>query len=144
MGSGTYGIVFKGIDMTNNEAIALKKINMEMETEGIPYSALREITILKKLSHPNIINLLDVIPSIGKLHLVMEFCDQDMNDLLESLPVGVFLSPIDVKWFLYQLIAGTEHCHSRFLMHRDLKPQNLLINKDKQLKIADFGLARAF
>ena len=68
-------MVFKATDTTNNETIALKKIHVDMETEGIPSTAMREICILKELNHPNIVNLLDIITSERKLYLVLEFCD---------------------------------------------------------------------
>lgn len=121
----------------------MKKIKLEMEDEGVPSTALREISLLKTLEHPNIVKLEDVEHSEGRLYLVFEFLDQDLKQYMDSCrPTG--MSPRLVKSYLYQLLLGINFCHSQGIMHRDLKPQNLLINRYGQLKIADFGLARAF
>ena len=115
-------MVFKATDAVTNEIIALKKIQMELDTEGIPATAMREICILKELNHPNIVTLKDIITSEQKLYLVLEFCDKDMKGMLNSLPAGQLLDPLEVKSYVYQLIAGTEFCHRKRIMHRDLKP----------------------
>jgi len=141
IGEGTYGVVYKAKNRTSGELVALKKIRLEAEDEGIPSTAIREISILKELQHPNIVRLHDVIHTEKKLTLVFEYLDQDLKKYLDSV------DRIDanmVRSSLYQLLKGVSFCHDRRVLHRDLKPQNLLINKEGELKLADFGLARAF
>jgi cyclin-dependent kinase len=142
IGEGTYGIVYKAKDRVTGEIIALKKIRLEAEDEGIPSTAIREISLLKELQHPNIVRLYDVVHTERKLTLVFEFLDQDLKKYLDVCDSGLGL-PI-LKSFLYQLLTGVAYCHHHRVLHRDLKPPNLLINREGQLKLADFGLARAF
>ncbi|KFR17444.1 Cyclin-dependent kinase 3, partial [Opisthocomus hoazin] len=113
------------------------------EMEGVPSTAIREISLLKELKHPNIVRLLDVIDSERKLCLVFEYLNQDLKQYMDScqngqLPLGL------VKNYLFQLLQGVNFCHVHRVIHRDLKPQNLLINEAGTIKLADFGLARAF
>jgi cyclin-dependent kinase len=136
------GIVYKAKDRVTGDIVALKKIRLEAEDEGIPSTAIREISLLKELQHPNIVRLLDVVHTERKLTLVFEFLDQDLKKYLDICDSGLDL-PI-LKSFLYQLLNGIAHCHHHRILHRDLKPPNLLINREGQLKLADFGLARAF
>jgi len=142
IGEGTYGVVYKAKDRVTNEIIALKKIRLEAEDEGIPSTAIREISLLKELQHPNIVRLYDVVHSEHKLTLVFEFLDQDLKNYLDVCDNG--LDPPILKSFLFQLLTGVAYCHHHRVLHRDLKPPNLLINREGQLKLADFGLARAF
>jgi len=142
IGEGTYGVVYKAKDRVTGEIIALKKIRLEAEDEGIPSTAIREISLLKELQHPNIVRLYDVVHTERKLTLVFEFLDQDLKKYLDICDSGLGL-PI-LKSFLYQLLTGVAYCHHHRVLHRDLKPPNLLINREGQLKLADFGLARAF
>jgi len=119
----------------------MKKIRLEHEDEGVPSTAIREIAILKELQHQNIVSLLDIINYQSKLYLVFEFLDQDLKKYMDSV---ASMDPKLVKSYIYQLIDGLLFCHKRRILHRDLKPQNLLIDKKGALKLADFGLARAF
>lgn len=142
-GEGTYGVVYKAEEIATGRMVALKKIRLEIEDEGIPSTALREISLLKELDHANIVKLLDVEHSEHRLYLVFEWLDQDLKKYMDSRgPQG--MSQALVKSYMYQLTRGMHFCHQRGIMHRDLKPQNLLINRNGVLKIADFGLARAF
>lgn len=142
IGEGTYGTVFKGKNRDTLEIVALKRVRLDEDDEGVPSSALREICLLKELKHKNIVRLYDVLHSDKKLTLVFEHCDQDLKKYFDSLNGEIDLDV--VKSFLYQLLRGLAFCHSHNVLHRDLKPQNLLINKNGELKLADFGLARAF
>lgn len=142
LGEGTYGIVYKCRNKDNQELVAVKKIRLENEDEGIPSTAIREISILKQLKHPNIVNLMDLIHGEKKLHLVFEFLDYDLKKFLDQN--GGPLHPQLVKSYLYQMLDAITYCHSKRILHRDLKPQNLLIDKQGYIKLADFGLARAF
>jgi len=113
-----------------------------VEDEGIPSTALREISLLRELTHENIVDLKDCVQQDGKLYLVFEFLDRDLKKALESY--NGLLDPMLVKSYLFQMCRGLAFCHARGVMHRDLKPQNLLVSRDGVLKLADFGLARAF
>ena len=84
IGEGTYGIVYKAKDRVTGEIVALKKIRLEAEDEGIPSTAIREISLLKELQHPNIVRLYDVVHTERKLTLVFEFLDQDLKKVQHS------------------------------------------------------------
>lgn len=141
IGEGTYGVVYKARDRETNGTIALKKIRLEQEDEGVPSTAIREISILKELTHPNVVSFNDVVHQDNRLYLVFEYLDQDLKRYMDSVSS---LAPILVKSYLFQLVNGIAYCHSHRVLHRDLKPQNLLIDRHGKLKLADFGLARAF
>jgi cyclin-dependent kinase len=166
IGEGTYGVVYKAIRVpidetmnngsnksqqkqqqqnNNGELVAVKKIRLDNENEGVPCTAIREIALLKELNqHPNIVQLLDVIHSEKKLTLVFEYLDQgDLRTYMNMFGKPYLPYPTVVS-FMYQLLKGLANCHAKGILHRDLKPQNLLINKNGELKLADFGLARAF
>lgn len=142
VGEGTYGVVYKAKHREHGTILALKRIRLESEDEGVPCTAIREISLLKELNHPNIVRLYDVIHTERKLTLVFEFLDQDLKKYIDSCNGKMELASI--KSFLYQLLKGVMYCHQHLILHRDLKPQNLLINESGELKLADFGLARAF
>ncbi|KAF9188995.1 negative regulator of the PHO system [Haplosporangium sp. Z 767] len=143
IGEGTYATVFKGKNRSNGEAVALKEIRLDSE-EGAPSTAIREISLMKELRHPNIVRLHDVIHTENKLTLVFEYMDQDLKKYMDQHGNRGALGPIVIKAFMYQLLKGVAFCHENRVLHRDLKPQNLLINRKGELKLGDFGLARAF
>ncbi|XP_076791551.1 cyclin-dependent kinase 3 isoform X2 [Arvicanthis niloticus] len=143
IGEGTYGVVYKAKNKVTGQLVALKKIRLDLETEGVPSTAIREITLLKELKHPNIIKLLDVIHREKKLYMVFEFLTQDLRKRMDSSPTSELPLHV-VKSYLSQLLQGVSFCHAHQVIHRDLKPQNLLINECGAIKLADFGLARAF
>jgi len=142
LGEGTYGVVYKAQNIETGQIVALKRIRLESEDEGVPCTAIREISLLKELHHDNIVRLLDVVHSEQKLTLVFEYVDQDLHKYMER--AGGALDPDTIRHLMRQLLLSIEYCHSRMVLHRDLKPQNLLISRDKVLKLADFGLGRAF
>jgi cyclin-dependent kinase len=142
IGKGTYGVVHKARDLDTDTLVALKQIHPESEDEGIPSTAIREISLLKELNHPNVVNLRDLLHSESALVLVFEYVDMDLKAWMDQ--VGGALSVDQAKSFLMQLLRGLAYCHDKHVLHRDLKPQNLLISKAGELKLADFGLARAF
>lgn len=147
VGEGTYGEVWKARNRADGKLVALKKIRLEHEDEGIPTTAIREIALLKELSrHPNIVKLFDVIhrnnQGNNSLYLVFEFMEFDFRKYMDNEPGAIPLNL--VKSYMYQLLSAIHFCHQRRVLHRDLKPQNLLIDRNGYLKLADFGLARAF
>jgi cyclin-dependent kinase 1 len=148
IGEGTYGVVYKARHKTTGQLVALKKIRLECDDEGCPSTAVREISLLKELKlHPFIVQLLDVIHQgssnqSSKLYLVFEFLLMDLKKYIDT--VNGAIDPALVKSYTYQICSGIEFCHARRIIHRDLKPQNLLIDTKGLIKLADFGLGRAF
>jgi len=142
LGEGTYGKVFKARCIRTGKDTALKKMKLDAEEEGVPSTAIREIALFKELSHENVVKLFDVFCSTHKLTLVFEFVENDLKKYMKSL--NRQLPPATIKCLAFQLCMGIEFCHANRILHRDLKPQNLLIDSKMRLKIADFGLARAY
>lgn len=142
LGEGTYGVVYRAIDKTTGQVVALKKVRLDRTEEGIPQTALREVSILQEIHHVNVVNLLDVICADGKLYLIFEFVEQDLKKALDKR--GGPFNGMSLKRLVYQLLDGLYFCHRHRIVHRDLKPANILLTSDGTLKIADFGLARAF
>jgi len=154
IGNGSHGFVFKGRDLTNNGAtVALKRIVIPSTDEGIPISTLREIAMLKQLDgyeHPHIVRLLDVChgQSLEKekslsMFLVFEHIDQDLAKYIERCPPPGF-SEAKIRDIMYQILSGVDFLHSHRVIHRDLKPQNILISNDGRVKLTDFGLAKTY
>ena len=141
-GKGTYGVVYKGVDKTTGLFVALKKIKLNPDDEGIPSTTLREISVLRQLRHPNIVELSDVVQNDGRLYLVFEFVDRDLKKYLDSVDSN--LPPNIIQSFTHQMSEALDYIHKRGIIHRDMKPQNVLVSSEGCLKIADFGLARAF
>ncbi|KAL9155995.1 hypothetical protein ABFS82_09G043000 [Erythranthe guttata] len=144
IGQGTYSTVFRARDFESGRIVALKKVRFDnFEPESVRFMA-REILILRRLDHPNIIKLEGLITSRSSctMYLVFEYMEHDVSGLLSS-PDITFTEP-QVKCYMKQLLSGLEHCHSRGVMHRDIKGANLLVDNDGVLKIADFGLANFF
>ncbi len=143
LGEGTYATVYKGRNGFTGTLVALKEINLDSE-EGTPSTAIREISLMKELKHENIVTLYDVIHTENKLTLVFEFMDKDLKKYMDTCGNRGALDPKIVKSYMFQLLRGIMFCHDNSVLHRDLKPQNLLINTKGELKLGDFGLARAF
>ncbi|PNS99567.1 hypothetical protein POPTR_016G142800v4 [Populus trichocarpa] len=158
VGEGTYGKVYKAKDKLTGQLVALKKTRLQMDEEGVPPTALREVSLLQMLSQSlYVVRLLSVEhldannsddDSKSNLYLVFEFLDADLKKFIDSHRKGPNprpLSPSLIQSFLFQLCKGVAHCHSHGVLHRDLKPQNLLLDQERGiLKIADLGLGRAF
>ncbi|XP_053562314.1 LOW QUALITY PROTEIN: cyclin-dependent kinase 16-like [Bombina bombina] len=140
LGEGTYATVYKGRSKLTENLVALKEIRLEHE-EGAPCTAIREVSLLKDLKHANIVTLHNIIHTERTLTLVFEYLDKDLKQYLDDC--SNMINMHNVKLFLFQLLRGLHYCHRRKVLHRDLKPQNLLINEKGELKLADFGLARA-
>uniref|UniRef100_A0A2K6RCU3 Cell division protein kinase 5 n=1 Tax=Rhinopithecus roxellana TaxID=61622 RepID=A0A2K6RCU3_RHIRO len=137
IGEGTYRTVFKAENRETHEMVALKWVRLDDNDEGVPSSALQETCILKELKHKNIVRFHDVLHGDKKLTLVFEFCHQDLKNYFDSCNGD--LDPEIVKSFLFQLVKSLGFCHSCNVLHSDLKPQNLLINRNGELKLADFA-----
>ncbi|XP_044758406.1 cyclin-dependent kinase 1 isoform X1 [Coccinella septempunctata] len=144
IGEGTYGVVYKGKNKKTGQLVALKKIRLESEDEGVPATALREIALLKELKHPNIVALEDVLMEESRIYLIFEYLLMDLKKYMDKIENGKFMDPKLVKSYFYQLNSAILFCHQRRVLHRDLKPQNLLITRDGTIKVGDFGLGRTF
>ncbi|CAM8995760.1 unnamed protein product [Rhodiola kirilowii] len=144
IGQGTYSNVYKARDTVDGKYVALKRVRFDnLDCESIKFMA-REIIVLRKLDHPNIIKLKGLITSRKScnLYLVFEYMEHDLTGL-SSLPGFSFTEP-QIKCYMQQLLSGLDYCHSHGVLHRDIKGSNLLIDNNGILKIADFGLASFF
>ncbi|XP_058084113.1 probable serine/threonine-protein kinase At1g54610 isoform X2 [Magnolia sinica] len=144
IGQGTYSNVYKARDSLTGKIVALKKVRFDnLEPESVKFMA-REILILRKLDHPNVVKLEGLVTSrmSCSLYLVFEYMEHDLAGLAAS-PAIKFTEP-QVKCYMHQLLSGLEHCHNRCVLHRDIKGSNLLLDNGGILKIADFGLASFF
>ncbi|XVE94353.1 hypothetical protein REPUB_Repub02eG0001900 [Reevesia pubescens] len=152
VGEGTYGKVYRARERATGKIVALKKTRLHEDDEGVPPTTLREVSILRMLSHdPHVVRLMDVKQGLNKqgntvLYLVFEYMDTDLKKFIRSFRQSGHLIPVStVKSLMYQLCKGVAFCHGHGVLHRDLKPHNLLMDrKTMTLKIADLGLARAF
>ncbi|NWX98368.1 CDK10 kinase, partial [Nothoprocta ornata] len=144
IGEGTYGIVYRARDTLTGETVALKKVRMDNEKDGMPISSLREITLLLQLQHPNIVELKEVVVGnhLESIFLVMGYCEQDLASLLENMQTP--FSEAQVKCIILQVLRGLQYLHENYIIHRDLKVSNLLMTDKGCVKIADFGLARTY
>nr|XP_048321233.1 probable serine/threonine-protein kinase At1g09600 isoform X2 [Ziziphus jujuba var. spinosa] len=141
IGQGTYSNVYRARDLDKKKIVALKKVRFDnLEPESVRFMA-REIHILRRLDHPNVIKLEGLVTSrmSCSLYLVFEYMEHDLAGLA-SHP-GLKFTEAQVKCYMQQLLSGLDHCHSHGVLHRDIKGSNLLIDNNGILKIADFGLA---
>ncbi|KAI9321045.1 kinase-like domain-containing protein [Dichotomocladium elegans] len=142
IGEGTYGVVFKARQKLTNKVVALKKIRLN-HSDGMPVTTMREIAILKELKHRNVLGLKDLVQRPTTVYLVTEYLDMDLRRyMLDAGREG--LTADHIKSYMHQLLSGLHYCHSHRILHRDLKPQNLLLDRQGRLVIADLGLSRAF
>ena len=146
LGKGTYGTVYKARKKGCDKFFAIKKIKNELDNEGIPSTALREIAILKKMKNPNVVNVEGIAFNKKHIELCLEYCKYDLKKLIDSKKHdSSFYNVKFVKNMMYQLLKGVEHLHSHKILHRDLKPQNILVDDNGWiLKLADFGLSRVY
>lgn len=142
VGSGTYGKVFKGLNVYTKGLVALKKIRMEGERDGFPVTAVREIKLLQSLRHTNIVNLQEVMVEKNDCYMVFEYLSHDLTGLLNHPTFK--LEPAQKKHLAKQLFDGLDYLHNRGVLHRDLKAANILVSNQGILKLADFGLARFY
>lgn len=150
IGSGCYGNVYKGVDIESSTPVAIKKIKSPITDDGIPVETLREIVILRNINHSNIVSFHDVIITSDKMYLIFEYVDSDLKNFINKNFKNNGKIPIKlVKEIMKQILEGIDYIHLEGILHRDLKPQNILINYDENseelnIKIADFGLARTY
>ncbi|XP_047071027.1 cyclin-dependent kinase G-2-like isoform X1 [Lolium rigidum] len=141
---GTYGVVYRAKDKKTAEVVALKKVKMEKEREGFPLTSLREINILLSFHHPSIVDVKEVVvgSSLDSIFMVMEYMEHDLKGVMENMKQPYTQS--EVKCLVLQLLEGVKYLHDNWVLHRDLKTSNLLLNNRGELKICDFGLSRQY
>uniref|UniRef100_A0A0K0FKX0 Cyclin-dependent kinase 7 n=1 Tax=Strongyloides venezuelensis TaxID=75913 RepID=A0A0K0FKX0_STRVS len=145
LGEGQFANVYLAKDTITNDLVAIKKIKLGSITEvrdGINRTALREIKLLQEIKHDNIICLRDVIGHKKNIQLVMDFMETDLEIVIKDKSIILMLPHI--KNITLQVLLGLEYLHNNWILHRDLKPNNLLINNNGRVKITDFGLARFY
>ncbi|CAI2358083.1 unnamed protein product [Caenorhabditis sp. 36 PRJEB53466] len=149
LGKGAYGNVYRVRNNRDGREYALKQILISSKYEGIPQSVLREITVMKHLAkkaHPNIVSLktvfhqIDPQRSILRINMIMEKCDWDLYTFLKHIPRSV--PEHQARHVTAQIVAGLDFLHTHGIIHRDIKPQNILLNRDQTVKLADFGLSK--
>uniref|UniRef100_F1L9E3 cyclin-dependent kinase n=1 Tax=Ascaris suum TaxID=6253 RepID=F1L9E3_ASCSU len=143
IGEGTYGVVYKATERKTGKLVALKKIRLDSDEEGVPSTCIREISLLKEMDHQNVVKLYEVVHVEMRLYLVFEYIDRDLKQLMDAIKP----KPLPIRYiksFLWQLFRALAYCHTHRVVHRDLKPQNLLVDNSGVIKLADFGLARSF
>jgi p38 MAP kinase len=147
IGSGAYGMVCSALDATRGSKVAIKKLSRPFQSSIHAKRTFRELMLLKCMRHENVIGLLDLYcncdavdaASLKDVYFVTPFMGADLNQVIKSQR----LSQEHVQFLLYQVLRGLKYIHSAGIVHRDLKPSNLAVNEDCELKILDFGLARA-
>ncbi|XP_057882436.1 cyclin-dependent kinase-like 1 isoform X2 [Melospiza georgiana] len=140
VGEGSYGVVFKCRNKDTGQIVAIKKFLESEEDPVIRKIALREIRMLKRLKHPNLVRLLEVFRRKRRLHLVLEYCEHTVLQELGRHPRGV--PEYLVKSITWQTLQAVNFCHKHNCIHRDVKPENILITKHSVIKLCDFGFAR--
>ena len=123
IGIGAYGIVLKAENRETGEIVAIKKFKESDSDSTIRKISLREVKILKMVSHPNIVTLYESFKRKEKLHLVFEFLDKTVLEVLEKTPSGI--NPELIRKYLFQLLKAIRYLHSNDIIHRDVKPENL-------------------
>jgi len=143
LGKGTWGVVHLAEQIGTNRKVALKKIKSTKAEEGVNFTAIREIKLLREFKHEHIIDLVDCFVTSDKaVCLVYEVAHTDLEKILNNRSIPISLA--DTKQHLLSLLKAVAACHERWILHRDLKPDNMLYLKDGTMKLADFGLARMY
>lgn len=149
VGSGAYGVVVAAkdteIEDESDNLVAIKKIEKAFEHKVFTLRTLRELKIMRLLNHENVLSIKSILmpkslQEFNELYVVSDLMETDLAQIIKSNQV---LSDEHIQFFLYQILRGLKYIHSCGILHRDLKPRNLLVNSNCDLKICDFGLARA-
>ncbi|XP_008424755.1 cyclin-dependent kinase-like 1 isoform X2 [Poecilia reticulata] len=140
IGEGSYGVVFKCRNKETGQIVAIKKFVESEDDPVIKKIAQRETRMLKQLKHVNLVNLLEVFRRKRRLHLVFEFCEQTVLNELDKHPEGV--PQAQLKSIVWQTLQAVNFCHKHNCIHRDVKPENILLTKSGVIKLCDFGFAR--
>jgi mitogen-activated protein kinase 1/3 len=145
IGSGSYGYVVEATQLSTGKKVAIKRLNNIFEDAVDCKRILREVVLLRKLNHPNLVNIIEIIEptdikNFDAIYVVLEYAQSDLKKLFKS---PIHLEMVHIQTLLYNILVGLKYIHSAEVLHRDLKPANILINEDCTVKICDFGLARS-
>lgn len=144
VGEGSYGKVFRAQDLVSNQIVALKYVRMEREYEGFPITAVREINLLRRLEHPNIVTLNEIVYNSEKkdfaIYLSFEYMNHDLLGVLKNR--NIVLEEDMIYSIFKQILEGIQFSHSLNIIHRDLKCSNILLDNRGTVKVADWGLGR--
>jgi serine/threonine protein kinase len=143
LGEGTYGVVYRAVHRPTGDTVAIKIMRTDQESEGVSPTTLREMAILRCLNHPNTIRLRDATVSEVLCSLVFDYMPHDLRKLLRGLK-GRPINPELCRSYAYQTLCGLYYLHIHRVIHRDVKPDNLLLDAEGNLKLCDFGLSRIF
>jgi len=145
VGTGSYGSVAKAKCVKDGKKVAIKKMDNIFDDEIDCKRILREITLLRKLKHPCIVNLIEILlptdpERFTTVYVVLEYADSDLKKILKS---SLNLEILHIQTMVYNLLCAVKYLHESKVIHRDLKPANVLVNEDCSIKLCDFGLARS-
>jgi len=141
VGQGTFGIVYSGEDKETRQIVALKKVRVRSAQDGIDYNTIQEIRQLQELNHPNIVKFIGAYHHQGSLYVVSEFLHCSLEKLLYSPDKSFLLSDADIKSIMKQILTGMQYLHENWILHRDMKPANIMFSLNGTLKLIDFGLS---
>ncbi|XP_046748531.1 cyclin-dependent kinase-like 4 [Diprion similis] len=140
VGEGSYGVVMKCKHRDTGQIVAIKKFLETEEDVHVRKMALREIRMLKKLRHENLVNMIEVFRRRKRFYLVFEYLDHTLLDELEAVGTGLGIDAS--RRHIFQVLRGLNYCHTNHIMHRDVKPENVLVSPNGIVKLCDFGFAR--
>ncbi|XP_009786194.1 CBL-interacting serine/threonine-protein kinase 5-like [Nicotiana tabacum] len=140
LGKGTFAKVYYGKELSTGESVAIKVIKKDqVQKEGMMEQITREISVMRRVRHPNIVELKEVMATKSKIFFIMEYVKG--GELFAKLVSKGKLNEESARKYFQQLISAVDFCHSRGVYHRDLKPENLLLDENEDLKVSDFGLS---
>ncbi|XP_011150127.2 cyclin-dependent kinase-like 4 [Harpegnathos saltator] len=140
VGEGSYGVVMKCRHRETGQVVAIKKFWETEEDLQVRKLAFREIRMLKKLRHENLVSMIEVFRRRKRLYLVFEYLDHTVLDELEQTDGGLDWGKS--RKYIFQILRGLDFCHNHKIMHRDIKPENVLVSPNGVIKLCDFGFAR--
>ena len=145
LGTGSYGKVALATKKSTGQKVAIKRMDNIFEDETDCKRILREITLMRKLRHPYLVDLVEIIPppkpaTFSTIYVVMDYAESDLKKIIKS---SINLEMIHIQTIVYNLLCATKYLHDSNVLHRDLKPANVLLNEDCTIKLCDYGLARS-
>ena len=145
LGQGSYGSVAQATQLSTGKRVSIKKMDNIFDDETDCKRILREISLLQKLKHPCVVELIEILEpkdpkNFSTIYMVLEFAESDLKKILKS---SLSLEILHIQTIIYNLLCAVKFLHESKVIHRDLKPANVLINEDCSVKLCDFGLARS-
>eukprot|EP00906_Rhabdomonas_costata_P002484 RCo003932 len=144
VGEGAFGLVYRALDRRSKEVVAIKRVSRGKAEDGANFATIREVKLLQELKHPNVVALREVFFHQDEIHVVYEFFEGDLQQVIWSQCDPPHYTPADIKAFMQMILRGVAYLHRVFVLHRDLKPNNLFLSSSGRLALGDFGLAKAY